>query len=76
MHGFYRNNGKLYTFILQQKWDERYWFLVLRIINHSLIKLKELVQVLWQRRKFYGYVRIAKRIRKLLKCRLSDHTIW
>ena len=38
--------------------------------NRRRIKLKELVQVLWQRRKFYGYVRIAKRIRKLLKCRL------
>ncbi|WPH54182.1 IS3 family transposase [Lacticaseibacillus paracasei] len=44
--------------------------------NRRRIKLKELVQVLWQRRKFYGYVRIAKRIRKLLKCRLSDRTIW
>lgn len=39
-------------------------------------KLKELVQVLWQRRRFYGYVRIAKRIRKLLRCHLSDRTIW
>lgn len=44
--------------------------------NRHRKKLKELVQVLWQRRKFYGYVRIAKRIRKLLKCRLSDRTIW
>ena len=44
--------------------------------NRRRIKLKELVQVLWQRRKFYGYVRIAKRIRKLLKYRLSDRTIW
>ncbi|WP_225354520.1 hypothetical protein [Lacticaseibacillus paracasei] len=32
--------------------------------NRRRIKLKELVQVLWQRRKFYGYVRIAKRIRQ------------
>ncbi|WP_260203558.1 transposase [Lactiplantibacillus plantarum] len=39
-------------------------------------KLKDLIQVLWQRRKFYGYVRIAKRIRKLLHCHLSDCTIW
>jgi hypothetical protein len=43
--------------------------------NRRRNMLKELVKVLWQRRKFYGYVRIAKRIRKLLKCRLSDRTI-
>lgn len=43
-------------------------------LNHEIAAAK--IQVLRQRRKFYGYVRIAKRIRKLLHCHLSDRTIW
>lgn len=47
-----------------------------RVANKRHDQLKELVQVIWNRRPFYGYVRIAKRIRKLFHCPLSDRTIW